>query len=196
MNNSSHSVLQPSFQGCMQLIQVDDQLVNLYEVAQRKPGSFANVSIDMCAIIDRCVPNHCEHGGKCSQTWDSFKCTCDETGYTGATCHNSLNLAPPQTHLDLWHCKVLSFHFLICEMGAMTQSSPQKTTEVKRSQFMGALRRALAHTDSTDAALHPFLSNGPFALNFCASTCPYHTTRHLVSCRKTSAMSTADVGLE
>ncbi|XP_030875392.1 contactin-associated protein-like 2, partial [Leptonychotes weddellii] len=52
MNNSSHSVLQPSFQGCMQLIQVDDQLVNLYEVAQRRPGSFANVSIDMCAIID------------------------------------------------------------------------------------------------------------------------------------------------
>nr|KAF6418842.1 hypothetical protein HJG63_008846 [Rousettus aegyptiacus] len=53
MSNSSHSVLQPSFQGCMQLIQVDDQLVNLYEVAQRRPGSFANVSIDMCAIIDR-----------------------------------------------------------------------------------------------------------------------------------------------
>ncbi|KAJ1063291.1 hypothetical protein K5549_017088, partial [Capra hircus] len=52
MNNSSHAVLQPSFQGCMQLIQVDDQLVNLSEVAQRRPGSFANVSIDMCAIID------------------------------------------------------------------------------------------------------------------------------------------------
>ncbi|KAG8508996.1 Contactin-associated protein-like 2 [Galemys pyrenaicus] len=52
MSNTSHVVLQPSFQGCMQLIQVDDQLVNLYEVAQRRPGSFANVSIDMCAIID------------------------------------------------------------------------------------------------------------------------------------------------
>ncbi|XP_029391390.1 contactin-associated protein-like 2 isoform X1 [Mus pahari] len=90
MSNASYSALQPSFQGCMQLIQVDDQLVNLYEVAQRKPGSFANVTIDMCAIIDRCVPNHCEHGGKCSQTWDSFKCTCDETGYSGATCHNSI----------------------------------------------------------------------------------------------------------
>nr|XP_021512682.1 contactin-associated protein-like 2 [Meriones unguiculatus] len=57
MSNASHSALQPSFQGCMQLIQVDDQLVNLYEVAQRKPGSFANVTIDMCAIIDR---KHCE----------------------------------------------------------------------------------------------------------------------------------------
>ncbi|XP_078233557.1 contactin-associated protein-like 2 isoform X2 [Pogona vitticeps] len=82
--------LQQSFQGCMQLIHVDDQLVDLHAVEQGKLGSFANVSIDMCAIIDRCVPNHCEHGGKCTQTWDNFSCTCDGTGYTGATCHNSI----------------------------------------------------------------------------------------------------------
>lgn len=37
----------------MQLIHVDDQLVDLHAVEQGKPGSFANVSIDMCAIIDR-----------------------------------------------------------------------------------------------------------------------------------------------
>ncbi|XP_026537710.1 contactin-associated protein-like 2 [Notechis scutatus] len=82
--------LQRSFQGCMQFIHVDDQLVDLHAIEQRKLGSFANISIDMCAIIDRCVPNHCEHGGKCTQTWDSFSCTCDGTGYSGATCHNSL----------------------------------------------------------------------------------------------------------
>ncbi|XP_028607294.2 contactin-associated protein-like 2 isoform X1 [Podarcis muralis] len=81
--------LQLSFQGCMQLIHVDDQLVDLHAVEQGKLGSFANVSIDMCAIIDRCVPNHCEHGGKCTQTWDSFSCNCDATRYSGATCHNS-----------------------------------------------------------------------------------------------------------
>ncbi|XP_075413558.1 contactin-associated protein-like 2 [Tenrec ecaudatus] len=90
MASSGLLLLPLSFQGCMQQIQVDDQLVDLYEVAQRTPGSFANVSIDMCAIIDRCEPNHCEHGGKCSQTWDSFKCTCDDTGYSGATCHNPI----------------------------------------------------------------------------------------------------------
>ncbi|XP_039380015.1 contactin-associated protein-like 2 [Mauremys reevesii] len=89
-NDSDRSLLQLSFQGCMQFIHVDDQLVDLHAVEQGKLGSFANVSIDMCAIIDRCVPNHCEHGGKCSQTWDSFKCTCDGTGYSGATCHNSI----------------------------------------------------------------------------------------------------------
>ncbi|MGH0123254.1 UNVERIFIED_CONTAM: hypothetical protein FKN15_011473 [Acipenser sinensis] len=79
-----------SFQGCMQLIHVDDQMADLHAVEQGKLGSFENVSIDMCAIIDRCMPNHCEHGGKCTQTWDSFRCSCEGTGYTGATCHNSI----------------------------------------------------------------------------------------------------------
>uniref|UniRef100_A0A8C2F089 Contactin associated protein like 2b n=1 Tax=Cyprinus carpio TaxID=7962 RepID=A0A8C2F089_CYPCA len=81
---------QRSFQGCMQLIHVDDQLVELQSVEQGMLGSFENVSLDMCAIIDRCVPNHCEHGGKCSQTGDMFKCACEGTGYSGATCHNSM----------------------------------------------------------------------------------------------------------
>ncbi len=39
----------------------------------------------------RCMPNHCEHGGRCSQTWDGFTCSCDGTGYTGATCHTCKN---------------------------------------------------------------------------------------------------------
>lgn len=53
MNGLEHSVLHLSFQGCMQLIHVDDQLVDLHAVEKGKLGSFANVSIDMCAIIDR-----------------------------------------------------------------------------------------------------------------------------------------------
>lgn len=89
MNSSDHS-LQHFFQGCMQLIHVDDQLVDLRAIEQGNPENFANVSIDMCAIIDRCVPNHCEHGGICTQTWNSFKCSCAGTGYSGATCHNSV----------------------------------------------------------------------------------------------------------
>ncbi|NXI82439.1 CNTP2 protein, partial [Rhipidura dahli] len=88
MNDSDHSLFEHSFQGCMQNIHVDDQLVDLHAVEQGDLGSFSNVTIDMCAIIDRCVPNHCEHDGKCTQTWDSFKCTCDGTNYSGATCHN------------------------------------------------------------------------------------------------------------
>ncbi|PKU26781.1 contactin-associated 2 [Limosa lapponica baueri] len=53
MNDSEHSLFQHSFQGCMQFIHVDDQLVDLHAVEQGQLGSFANVTIDMCAIIDR-----------------------------------------------------------------------------------------------------------------------------------------------
>ncbi|KAM6971669.1 contactin-associated protein-like 2 [Tautogolabrus adspersus] len=79
-----------SFQGCMQAILVDDQPADMHAVEKGTMGAFENVSLDMCAIIDRCMPNHCEHGGRCKQTWDSFSCTCDGTGYTGATCHTSI----------------------------------------------------------------------------------------------------------
>ncbi|XP_007542552.1 contactin-associated protein-like 2, partial [Poecilia formosa] len=82
--------LQRSFQGCIQMIHIDDHLVDLRAVEEGHIGTFENVSLDMCAIIDRCVPNHCEHGGKCSQTWDTFSCNCSGTGYSGATCHTSL----------------------------------------------------------------------------------------------------------
>ncbi|XP_064202143.1 contactin-associated protein-like 2 isoform X1 [Anguilla rostrata] len=86
----SSAPTQRSFQGCMQLIHVDDQLADLTSVEQSELRFFENVSLDTCAIIDRCMPNHCEHGGGCSQTWDSFSCACDGTGYTGATCHTSV----------------------------------------------------------------------------------------------------------
>ncbi|XP_044151374.1 contactin-associated protein-like 2 [Bufo gargarizans] len=89
-NSSNHPVYENSFQGCMQLLHVDNQLVDLHAVEQGKHGSFENITIDMCAIIDRCVPNNCEHGGKCTQTWDTITCNCEGTGYTGATCHNSM----------------------------------------------------------------------------------------------------------
>ncbi|TWW73428.1 contactin-associated protein-like 2b [Takifugu flavidus] len=79
-----------SFQGCMQMIHIDDYPADLRAVEQGLIGTFENVSLDMCAIIDRCVPNPCEHGGYCSQTWDMFTCNCSGTGYTGATCHASM----------------------------------------------------------------------------------------------------------
>uniref|UniRef100_A0A6Q2Y6L1 Contactin associated protein 2 n=1 Tax=Esox lucius TaxID=8010 RepID=A0A6Q2Y6L1_ESOLU len=81
---------QRSFQGCMQAILLDDQPADMHAVEKGIVGVFENVSLDMCAIIDRCMPNHCEHGGRCTQTGESFSCTCDGTGYTGATCHTSV----------------------------------------------------------------------------------------------------------
>ncbi|XP_014641006.1 PREDICTED: contactin-associated protein-like 4 [Ceratotherium simum simum] len=78
------------FQGCLRLISINAQEVDLISVQQGMLGNFSNLQIDSCGILDRCLPNHCEHGGRCSQTWTAFYCDCTSTGYAGATCRHSL----------------------------------------------------------------------------------------------------------
>ncbi|KAK6315599.1 hypothetical protein J4Q44_G00131230 [Coregonus suidteri] len=78
------------FQGCMRHIHVDNNAVDLIKVQQMVIGNYSDLQIDMCGIIDRCSPSHCEHGGKCTQSWSTFHCNCSNTGYSGATCHSSI----------------------------------------------------------------------------------------------------------
>ncbi|XP_033074966.1 contactin-associated protein-like 4 isoform X1 [Trachypithecus francoisi] len=78
------------FQGCMRLISVNGRVVDLISVQQGSLGNFSDLQIDSCGISDRCSPNYCEHGGECSQSWSAFHCNCTNTGYRGATCHNSI----------------------------------------------------------------------------------------------------------
>ncbi|XP_038157365.1 contactin-associated protein-like 5 [Cyprinodon tularosa] len=80
----------PAFQGCMQLISINNHLVNLTHVQQGLLGNYNELRFDTCNMKDRCLPNLCEHGARCSQTWSSFSCDCSGTGYSGATCHNSI----------------------------------------------------------------------------------------------------------
>ncbi|NXW89465.1 CNTP4 protein, partial [Alopecoenas beccarii] len=75
------------FQGCMRLISIGNKAVDMISVQQNVFGNFSDLQIDLCGIIDRCLPNYCEHGGECSQSWNSFYCNCANTGYKGATCH-------------------------------------------------------------------------------------------------------------
>uniref|UniRef100_A0A3B4Y589 Contactin-associated protein-like 4 n=1 Tax=Seriola lalandi dorsalis TaxID=1841481 RepID=A0A3B4Y589_SERLL len=88
---SSHYCRNPfnMFQGCMRLLTLDDQPVDLIKVQQRLLGNYSHLQIDMCGIIDRCSPSHCEHGGRCTQSWSTFHCNCSNSGYRGATCHSS-----------------------------------------------------------------------------------------------------------
>ncbi|XP_061468696.1 contactin-associated protein-like 5 [Rhineura floridana] len=79
-----------AFQGCMRLIFIDNQPKDLILVQQGSLGNFSDLHIDLCGIKDRCLPNYCEHGGECSQSWTTFHCDCGETGYKGTTCHNSI----------------------------------------------------------------------------------------------------------
>uniref|UniRef100_A0A3Q3Q6D3 Contactin associated protein like 3 n=1 Tax=Monopterus albus TaxID=43700 RepID=A0A3Q3Q6D3_MONAL len=66
------------FQGCMRLLTVDNQPVDLIMVQQRLLGNYSHLQIDMCGITDRCSPSHCEHGGRCSQSWTVFHCNCSD----------------------------------------------------------------------------------------------------------------------
>nr|XP_040040806.1 contactin-associated protein-like 4 isoform X2 [Gasterosteus aculeatus aculeatus] len=77
------------FQGCMRLLTVDNQPVDLIKVQQRLLGKYSHLQIDMCGITDRCSPSRCEHGGRCTQSWSTFHCNCSNGGYRGATCHSS-----------------------------------------------------------------------------------------------------------
>ncbi|XP_006877540.1 PREDICTED: contactin-associated protein-like 3-like [Chrysochloris asiatica] len=78
------------FQGCLRLLSIGEKAVDLISVQQGALGSFSDLQIDSCSITDRCLPSYCEHGGECSQSWNTFSCNCTETGYLGATCHSSL----------------------------------------------------------------------------------------------------------
>uniref|UniRef100_H0WNX4 Uncharacterized protein n=1 Tax=Otolemur garnettii TaxID=30611 RepID=H0WNX4_OTOGA len=91
-NSSSSGCKSPleGFQGCLRLISIGDTAVDPISVQQGSLGRFSDLQIDSCGITDRCLPNFCEHGGECSQSWDTFSCDCLGTGYTGETCHSSL----------------------------------------------------------------------------------------------------------
>uniref|UniRef100_A0A9J7Z2M4 Contactin associated protein-like 5a n=1 Tax=Cyprinus carpio carpio TaxID=630221 RepID=A0A9J7Z2M4_CYPCA len=92
ISQNDSSCLNPTmaFQGCVRLILVNNQPVDLLSVQQGHLGSYNQLQFDLCGIRDRCLYNFCEHGSRCSQTWSSFSCDCTGTGYSGATCHNSL----------------------------------------------------------------------------------------------------------
>uniref|UniRef100_A0A8C1ECW0 Contactin associated protein-like 5a n=1 Tax=Cyprinus carpio carpio TaxID=630221 RepID=A0A8C1ECW0_CYPCA len=92
VSQNDSSCLNPTmaFQGCVRLIRVNNQLVDLLSVQQGRLGSYNQLQFDLCGIRDRCLYNFCEHGSQCSQTWSSFSCDCTGTGYSGATCHNSV----------------------------------------------------------------------------------------------------------
>uniref|UniRef100_A0A8B9HDJ2 Contactin associated protein 1 n=1 Tax=Astyanax mexicanus TaxID=7994 RepID=A0A8B9HDJ2_ASTMX len=88
-NRKSHGVL-ARFHGCMQQIFIDDEPVDIDVMLQRKWGRYTELLLGTCGITDRCSPNPCEHEGRCIQSWNDFLCVCNNTGYKGEVCHNSV----------------------------------------------------------------------------------------------------------
>uniref|UniRef100_A0A8C1CZV9 Contactin associated protein 1 n=1 Tax=Cyprinus carpio carpio TaxID=630221 RepID=A0A8C1CZV9_CYPCA len=90
-NNTARCVTKLSrFHGCMQQIFIDDEPVDIDVMLQRKWGRYAEILLGTCGITDRCSPNPCEHEGRCIQSWNDFLCVCNNTGYKGEVCHNSV----------------------------------------------------------------------------------------------------------
>ncbi|KAL5009720.1 hypothetical protein ScPMuIL_012025 [Solemya velum] len=89
--------LQTGFRGCMRNI---DLATTLIDLALLTADEIHNAQIGSCGIVDRCIPNPCEHEGKCTQNWGNFFCDCMDTGYKGEVCH-------------------ISAHHLSCEMHKM-----------------------------------------------------------------------------
>ncbi|NXR84734.1 CNTP1 protein, partial [Pycnonotus jocosus] len=81
---------QTAFHGCLQMLTVDMQPVDVEMQAHFRLAQYHNVFFNVCGITDRCTPNLCEHDSRCIQSWDDFMCICDLTGYKGETCHKSL----------------------------------------------------------------------------------------------------------
>uniref|UniRef100_A0A8C2DLJ9 Contactin associated protein-like 5b n=1 Tax=Cyprinus carpio TaxID=7962 RepID=A0A8C2DLJ9_CYPCA len=79
-----------AYQGCMRSVVINNQPINFNLVQQGLLGNYSKLQFDICGIRDRCLPNYCEHDGECSQSWNTLFCDCSGTGYTGATCHNSI----------------------------------------------------------------------------------------------------------
>uniref|UniRef100_A0A8C2JA96 Contactin associated protein-like 5 like n=1 Tax=Cyprinus carpio TaxID=7962 RepID=A0A8C2JA96_CYPCA len=78
------------YQGCLRLLFINNHPVDILQIQQETLSNYSQISFDVCNIQDRCLPILCEHGGQCIQSWDQFYCDCSGTGYTGATCHNSI----------------------------------------------------------------------------------------------------------
>uniref|UniRef100_A0A8C8GLA4 Contactin-associated protein-like 5 n=1 Tax=Oncorhynchus tshawytscha TaxID=74940 RepID=A0A8C8GLA4_ONCTS len=90
-----------AFQGCMRQILLNNQLMDLPRVQQGLLGNYSKLQFDICGIRNRCLPNFCEHDGRCTQSWDTFYCDCSGTGYTGETCHNSIYEASCAAHRQM-----------------------------------------------------------------------------------------------
>ncbi|XP_072908661.1 protein crumbs homolog 2-like isoform X1 [Hemitrygon akajei] len=82
-----------AFKGCLQDVRVNDNLLEFYPLEDKNYTSSLAVSTSKtpmnvlkdCISDDTCKPMPCQHGGKCTVTWNDFECECTKE-YTGRTC--------------------------------------------------------------------------------------------------------------
>lgn len=74
----------PGFIGCLLNLQIDSQKITLKNL---KASEKTNDNLkDTCRLRNRCEPNQCENGGRCSQDWKNYYCDCENTKFEGKRC--------------------------------------------------------------------------------------------------------------
>ncbi|XP_038044067.1 neurexin-4-like [Patiria miniata] len=77
------------FLGCMMDVILGDTRIDFRTILDGnmpQGASSEDVDIDTCSLEDWCTPSPCANNGKCVSDWDTFTCSCTNTGYTGTTC--------------------------------------------------------------------------------------------------------------
>ncbi|XP_030626430.1 contactin-associated protein-like 5 [Chanos chanos] len=158
---SSHGCRNPTqaYQGCMRSIIINNQPINLFHVQRGLLGNYSKLQIDICGIRDRCLPNYCEHGGQCSQSWNTFYCDCSGTGYTGATCHNSIFEPSCEAHRLTGSA---SGYFSIDPDG----SGPLKSTVVYCNMTEEKVWTVVAHNSTVPVRVHGTSLQEPHIMPF------------------------------
>ncbi|CAM4728859.1 unnamed protein product [Leuciscus chuanchicus] len=183
------------FQGCMRLIRTDTGLVDLIKVQQMLFGNFSDLQMDMCGIVDRCSPSHCEHGGRCSQSWSTFHCNCSATGYSGATCHSSIYEASCEAYkhkgntsgfyyIDVDGSGPIKPQLIYCNMSDKAWMVIQhNNTELTKLKASSGMNQHLAHFNySADAEqIRAIITQA----EYCEQELSYH-------CKKSRLLNTPD----
>uniref|UniRef100_A0A674F396 Contactin-associated protein-like 5 n=1 Tax=Salmo trutta TaxID=8032 RepID=A0A674F396_SALTR len=148
-----------AFQGCMRQIFLNNQLMDLPRVQQGLLGNYSKLQFDICGIRNRCLPNFCEHDGRCTQSWDHFYCDCSGTGYTGETCHNSIYEASCETHRQMGST---SGYFYIDPDG----SGPLKAALVYCNMTENKVWIVVGHNNSGSVNVTGATTKKPYVMRF------------------------------
>uniref|UniRef100_A0A674BT42 Contactin-associated protein-like 5 n=1 Tax=Salmo trutta TaxID=8032 RepID=A0A674BT42_SALTR len=148
-----------AFQGCMRQILLNNQLMDLPRVQQGLLGNYSKLQFDICGIRNRCLPNFCEHDGRCTQSWDTFYCDCSGTGYTGETCHNSIYEASCEAHRQMGST---SGYFYIDPDG----SGPLKATLVYCNMTEDKVWTVVGHNNSGFVNVTGATTKKPYVMRF------------------------------
>ncbi|XP_067139514.1 axotactin-like isoform X3 [Centruroides vittatus] len=86
-NSQDHT----GFVGCIRNVHINKRHLDSRMLLNSTTTS-RKVYLDNCQLVNPCRnPNVCEHGGACFVADGKISCNCSNTGYTGKTCHFSIN---------------------------------------------------------------------------------------------------------